>query len=72
MKTKAAVQIAPGDQLTVDELELPDPKADQVLVKLYSSGVCHSQLHQGETPISLVPWFSATKGQGLLLKSAKA
>ena len=46
MKTEAAIQINAGEPLLVDELELPDPGYDQVLVKLYSSGVCHSQLHQ--------------------------
>jgi Zn-dependent alcohol dehydrogenase len=30
----------------VDEVELPDPAPDQVLVKLFASGICHSQLHQ--------------------------
>ncbi|MFT5444910.1 MAG: Zn-dependent alcohol dehydrogenase [Gammaproteobacteria bacterium] len=46
MKTEAAIQINAGEPLLVDELELPDPGFEQVLVKLYSSGVCHSQLHQ--------------------------
>jgi Zn-dependent alcohol dehydrogenase len=46
MKTEAAIQINAGESLLVDELELPDPGFGQVLVKLYSSGVCHSQLHQ--------------------------
>lgn len=46
MKTEAAIQINAGEPLLVDELELPDPGFGQVLVKLYSSGVCHSQLHQ--------------------------
>lgn len=46
MKTEAAIQINAGEPLLVDELELPDPGHGQVLVKLYSSGVCHSQLHQ--------------------------
>lgn len=66
MKTKAAVQIAPGDQLTVDELELPDPKADQVLVKLYSSGVCHSQLHQMENPNLPRPMVLGHEGTGVV------
>jgi len=66
MKTKAAVQIAPGDQLTVDELELPDPKADQVLIKLYSSGVCHSQLHQMENPNLPRPMVLGHEGTGVV------
>ena len=45
MKTNAAIQTAPGDPLTIEELEVPDPRGDQVLVKLFSSGICHYQLH---------------------------
>ena len=46
MKTVAAVQTALNADLTLAEIDLPDPAPDQVTVKLYSSGVCHSQLHQ--------------------------
>ena len=46
MKSKAAIQTAPDARLVIDELEVPGPKPDQVIVKLRSTGVCHSQLHQ--------------------------
>ena len=46
MKSKAAIHTAREHQLVVDELEVPDPEPDQVIVKLFSSGICHSQLHQ--------------------------
>jgi Zn-dependent alcohol dehydrogenase len=42
---RAAIFVAPNEPLVVDEVEFPDPGLDQVLVKLFSSGVCHSQLH---------------------------
>lgn len=45
MRTRAALQTAPDQRLIVDEIEVPDPLPDQVVVKLASSGVCHSQLH---------------------------
>jgi Zn-dependent alcohol dehydrogenase len=45
VKGRAAIFVAPKKPLIVDEVEFPDPGADQVLVKLFSSGVCHSQLH---------------------------
>lgn len=44
MKSKAAIQPAPRERLIIDELEIPDPRPDQVVVKLFSSGICHSQL----------------------------
>jgi Zn-dependent alcohol dehydrogenase len=46
MKTKAAIQVTPDQRLIVDELELPNPNSDEVIVKLISSGVCYSQIHQ--------------------------
>jgi Zn-dependent alcohol dehydrogenase len=45
IKGRAAIFVEPRKPLVVDEVEFPDPGADQVLVKLFSSGVCHSQLH---------------------------
>ena len=45
IKGRAAIFVEPRKPLVVDEIEFPDPGADQVLVKLFSSGVCHSQLH---------------------------
>ena len=46
MKSIAAINLEIGKDLVVDEIEIPDPRPDQVVVKLSSSGVCHSQLHQ--------------------------
>ena len=66
MKTRAAIQIAPGDRLAVDELELPDPRADQVIVKLFSSGVCHSQLHQMENAGLARPLILGHEGTGIV------
>ncbi len=45
VKCQAAILVEPNKPLVVDEVEFPDPGPDQVLVKLFSSGVCHSQLH---------------------------
>ena len=49
-KGKAAIYVEPKKPLVVDEVEFPDPGADQVLVKLFASGVCHSQLHTMQRP----------------------
>jgi Zn-dependent alcohol dehydrogenase len=42
---RAAIFVEPTKPLVVDQVEFPDPGPDQVLVKLFASGVCHSQLH---------------------------
>ncbi|HEY7220689.1 MAG TPA: zinc-binding dehydrogenase [Candidatus Binatia bacterium] len=49
-KGKAAIFVEPNKPLVVDEVEFPDPGRDQVLVKLFASGVCHSQLHTMRRP----------------------
>ncbi|HEY7220287.1 MAG TPA: zinc-binding dehydrogenase [Candidatus Binatia bacterium] len=49
-KGKAAIFVEPKKPLVVDEVEFPDPGPDQVLVKLFASGVCHSQLHTMQRP----------------------
>lgn len=56
-KGRAAIYVEPRKPLVVDEVEFADPGADQVLVKLFASGVCHSQLHTMQRP--------ARKGQSL-------
>ncbi len=45
-KSKAAILVEPNKPLLIDAVVLPDPAPDQVLVKLFASGICHSQLHQ--------------------------
>jgi len=49
-KCRAAILREPNEPLVVDEVEFPDPAPDQVLVKLFSSGVCHSQIHTMRRP----------------------
>jgi Zn-dependent alcohol dehydrogenase len=50
VKGRAAIYVEPKRPLIVDEVEFADPGPDQVLVKLFSSGVCHSQLHTMQRP----------------------
>ena len=52
MPTTARVAYAPphDTQLRVEETQLPDPGPDQVVVREFASGVCHSQLHQIREP----------------------
>ncbi len=50
VKGRAAILVEPNKPLVVDEVEFPDPGANQVLVKLFSSGVCHSQIHTMRRP----------------------
>ncbi|GAB2895694.1 NAD(P)-dependent alcohol dehydrogenase [Neomicrococcus lactis] len=42
MKTRAAVATAPGTDLEIRELELDEPRADELQVKIVASGICHT------------------------------
>lgn len=64
MKTKAAVQPEAGKTFVIDELEVPDPGPGQALVKLISTGVCHSQLHQMNNPALPRPWLLGHEATG--------
>jgi Zn-dependent alcohol dehydrogenase len=50
VRGRAAIFVEPKQPLVVDEVEFPDPGPDQVLVRLFASGVCHSQLHTMQRP----------------------
>ena len=45
MRVKAAILDAPETPLVVEELELEEPRAGEVLVRVAASGVCHSDWH---------------------------
>jgi Zn-dependent alcohol dehydrogenase len=66
MKSRAAIHVGHGKELVVDEVNIPDPKPDQVVVKLYSSGVCHSQLHQMHNPEGPTPALLGHEGFGVV------
>ena len=56
---KAAVVHAFGQELTIDNVPVPAPGPGQALVKLISSGVCHTDLHavMGDWPVKPTPPF---------------
>lgn len=67
MKTRSAVHLQYGQPMAVDELELPDPGPDQVIVKQFASGVCHSQLHQLHNPEHRVPAVMGHESTGVVV-----
>lgn len=52
MPTPARVAVLPQEngRLSIMEVVLPDPLPHEVVIKQFSSGVCHSQLHQMHNP----------------------
>lgn len=59
MKMQAALLLEAHQPFVVDEVELDEPRAGEVLVKIAASGVCHSDYHlvSGATqhPMPVVP-----------------
>ena len=59
MPTPARVVVVPQEPgpLTVESVMLPDPGPNQVVVRQFASGICHSQLHEmhreRQTPVIL-------------------
>lgn len=56
---QAAVVRAFGTDLTIDDVPVPTPGPGQALVKLITSGVCHTDLHaaEGDWPVKPSPPF---------------
>lgn len=56
---QAAVVRAFGEDLAIEDVPLPTPGPGQVLVKLVTSGVCHTDLHaaEGDWPVKPTPPF---------------
>ena len=54
MKVKAAVAREIG-KLTIEQVELAPPKADELLVRMCAAGVCHSDLHTYRGELRAVP-----------------
>ncbi len=69
MKIKAAVCYEPHAPLVVEELDLDEPKEGEVLVRIASAGVCHSDYHvmQGEWTPPL-PMVLGHEGAGVVEK----
>jgi Zn-dependent alcohol dehydrogenase len=71
MKTRAAIQLEVNGPLVVDEVELPEPDSEQVVVKLFASGICHSQLHQMHNGALKRPLLLGHEATGVVLSKGK-
>jgi alcohol dehydrogenase, propanol-preferring len=56
---KAAVVRELGKPLTIEEVPIPQPTDDQILVRLAATGICHTDLHavNGDWPVKPKPPF---------------
>ncbi len=70
MKMRAAVLEGFGEPLSVQELDLAEPKGGEVLVRLVACGVCHTDLYtaSGADPSGYAPTVLGHEGAGLVEK----
>ena len=69
MKTKAAILHGVDEEWKVEEVDLGDPVAGEVQVRLASSGLCHSDHHlrTGQSPAPM-PVVGGHEGAGTVVK----
>ena len=69
MKTKGAILWGINQPWSVEEIEVGDPQAGEVMVELAASGLCHSDEHlvTGGTPIEM-PVLGGHEGAGVVIK----
>src|SRR6266704_2622714 len=68
MKIRAAVLEEFGSPLVVREVDLAEPKAGEVLVRLVACGVCHTDLYtaSGDDPSGYAPTVLGHEGAGVV------
>jgi len=68
MKMRAAVLERFGEPLAVQEVELAEPRAGEVLVRLAACGVCHTDLYtaSGADPSGYAPAVLGHEGAGVV------
>lgn len=67
MKIRAAVAWAAGEALSIEELELDDPRDDEILVRVEAVGVCHTDdnARLGRLPV-VFPIILGHEGAGVV------
>ncbi|WP_221585473.1 NDMA-dependent alcohol dehydrogenase [Microbacterium sp. G2-8] len=67
LTTRAAVCRAPGTPWEITELELDEPRANEVRIKFHAAGMCHSDDHiqKGDAPMRM-PVVGGHEGAGVI------
>ncbi|CAN1497579.1 AdhC Zn-dependent alcohol dehydrogenases, class III [Caulobacteraceae bacterium] len=73
MQVTAAVARAPGADFTLETVELEEPRADEILVRIAAVGVCHTDLvaREGAMPFSM-PAVLGHEGAGVVERVGSA
>jgi aryl-alcohol dehydrogenase len=64
---RAAVCTRSGDEIAIVDLEIADPRADEILVRVVAAGVCHTDLtSRAFWPDALMPMVFGHEGAGVV------
>jgi S-(hydroxymethyl)glutathione dehydrogenase/alcohol dehydrogenase len=68
MKSRAAVAWGPGQPLTIEEIDVQEPQAGEVLVRMVATGVCHTDAFtlSGDDPEAIFPVILGHEGAGIV------
>ena len=67
MKTRAAVVEGQGQPFTIAEVELDEPREDEVLVRMVATGICHTDITMGHfLPPEMFPNVFGHEGAGVV------
>ncbi|MEZ5833260.1 MAG: S-(hydroxymethyl)glutathione dehydrogenase/class III alcohol dehydrogenase [Dongiaceae bacterium] len=69
MKVRAALAVAAGKPLEIDDVDLEGPKAGEVLVEIKATGICHTDEFtlSGADPEGLFPTILGHEGAGIVV-----
>ena len=69
METRAAIAWEAGKPLTIERIQVEDPKAGEVMVEIKATGVCHTDAFtlSGADPEGLFPAVMGHEGAGVVL-----
>lgn len=69
MDSKAAVAFAPGELLSIENIQVEGPKSGEVLVEIKATGVCHTDAFtlSGNDPEGIFPSVLGHEGAGIVV-----
>jgi len=68
MKMLAAVMRGTNQPLSIEKVDLAEPKTGEVLVRVLATGVCHSDLNAMEDETTPVPTILGHEGAGIVVE----
>lgn len=73
MKSRAAIAVAPGKPLVLDEVTVGNPRPGEVLVKIVATGICHTDAYtlSGSDPEGIFPSILGHEGAGIVQEVGK-